>query len=262
MIPFRIAAATRHFGQPLPLALKTAAEFGARGVQLEVRNEFRPSDLSETGRRQFSHQITEHLLSISAFEFPTRRAFYDQDSLDARVAGLKASLEFAYQLKTSVVVGRIGRIPEDPASPSFELLVHVLNDIARQSNRVGSTFAITPTTDSPEIVTKLLDLITDGPIGINFDVGGIAMAGGDPTKLFRAVHDRVLAVQIRDGLRDIDGQGQEVPVGRGEVAWDEILALLHEGGYRNWLTVSRSVGDDRIGDMSRAVKFLHNVLGG
>ncbi len=262
MIPFRIAAVTRHFGQPLAVALRTAAEFGARGVQLEVRSEFRPSDLSETGRRQFSHQLSEQLLTISAFEFPTRRAFYDQDSLDSRVAGLKAALEFAFQLKTSVVVGRIGRIPEDPASPSFELLVDVLNDIARQSNRVGSTFAITPTVDSAETITRLLDRVVDGPIGINLDIGGIVMAGGDPVSIFRAVHDRVLSVQIRDGLRDIDGQGQEVPVGRGEVAWDEMLALLHEGGYRSWLTVSRSVGDDRIGDMIRAVKFIHNVLGG
>ncbi len=228
-------------------------------MQLDVRNELKPQDLGETARSDFLHQIGEQLLSISAFEFPTRRAFYDQDALDGRVSALKAAMDFAYLMKVKTVVGRLGRIPEDPVSEQFQLLVHVLNDIARHSNRCGATFAITPTVDSPETVKRLFEQIVEGPIGLNLDVGGLAMLGQNPMEMYRAHFDRVLAVQVRDGLRDIDGQGQEVPLGRGEVMWDEVLALLHEGGYRNWLTISRSAGDDKLGDSIRAMRFLQKV---
>lgn len=258
-----MSVATRHLNVPLPQALRSVAEAGARGVQLDVRNELKPHELGETGRADFLHQISEQLLTISAFEFPTRRAFYDQDALDGRVSALKGALDFAYLMKVKTVVGRLGRIPEDPQSPNFDLLVQVLNDIARHSNRCGATFAITPTADTPETVGRLLDRVTDGPIGINLDVGGMTMQALNPLGMYRAHFDRVIAVQARDGLRDIDGQGQEVPLGRGEVPWDELLATLHEGGYRNWLTVSRSAGDDKLGDSLRAMRFLQTVaLGG
>lgn len=262
MLPLRLSVATRHLNLPLPQALRTVAEAGARAVQLDVRNELKPHELGETARSDFLHQLGEQLLSISAFEFPTRRAFYDQDALDARVAALKGAMDFAYLMRVKTVVGRLGRIPEDTKSDKFQLLVAVLNDIARHSNRCGVTFAITPTADSTETVKALFEQVVEGPLGVNLDVGGLAMQGQNPVEMYRAVYDRVLSVQARDGLRDIDGQGQEVPLGRGEVMWDEVLALLHEGGYRNWLTISRSAGDDKLGDSLRAMRFLQQVAMG
>lgn len=259
MLPLRLSVATRHLNIPLPQALRTVAEAGARAVQLEVRQEFKAGDFGESARSDFLHQLSEQLLSLSAFEFPTRRAFYDLEALDSRVAALKSAMDFAYSLKVKTVVGRLGRIPEDPKSAAFELLVQVMNDIARHANRCGATFAFTPTTDTPEVVQSLLSQVVEGPLGVNLDVGGLMMNGISPLTMYQQHYDRVLAVQVRDGLRDIDGQGQEVPLGRGEVAWDELLALLHEGGYRQWLTIMRSTGDDKIGDTVRAMHFLQRV---
>lgn len=263
MLPIRLSVATRHMNLPLMSALQAAGKLGVQAVQLDVRNELRPSDLTETGRDHFQHQLGEQRLAISAFEFPTRRAFYDKDALDSRVTGIKAALDFAYLMKTTTVVARLGRIPDETDSASYELLIDVLNDIARHSNRAGTTLAITPTVDSPESVKRLIERVVEGPLGLNLDIGGIVMSGNDPLAMYRANYDRVLAVQVRDGLRDIDGQGQEVPVGRGETSWDELLATLHEGGYRGWMTITRSTGDDRIVDMAKAVKFVQTVgLGG
>jgi len=259
MPALRLAAATRFFNQPLKAALETAGSLGAEGVQLDVRHELRPSELSETGRRQFVNQLEEQSLKLATFEYPTRRAFHDQEELDARVAGLKAALDFAWSLGVKVVVGRIGRVPEDEASPKYQLLVDVLNDIARYSNRVGAAFAASATADSVEAVRKLFERVKEGPLGLNLDPGGLAMAGMDPVALFSALHDRVLTVQVRDGQRDIDGQGLEVPVGRGEVAWDELLALLQEAPFRGWMVATRSVGDDHTGDIGRAIRYVRRV---
>ena len=259
MIPVSLAVATRHFGLPVRSAIDHAASTGAKGVQLDVRNELQPNELSETGRRQFKHGLKERLLSISSFEFPTVRSFYDEQDLDARVASIKTALQFAYQMGTKVVVGRVGRIPEDTESREYELLIQVLNDIAQHSNRVGATFAFTPNVDSEDSLLKLFDQVKAGPLGLNLDPGGLAMNGIDWTSIYRALHDRVLAVQVRDGIRDIDGQGLEVALGRGEVAWDECLALLYEGAFQGWMTVTRSTGDDKPGEIARAIQFINNV---
>ncbi|MBI1311369.1 TIM barrel protein [bacterium] len=262
MPELKLAVATRHFNLPLKRVLDTAAEIGARGLQFDVRNELKPSELSETGRRQFRHRLQEQLLTLASFEYPTRRSFSDEDALDARIAGLKAALEFAFSMGVTVVCGRIGRIPEDADAPKYKLLCDVLNDIARHSNRVGATFAITPGVDSLDMLKRLLDDVIEGPIGINLDPAGLVMSENDPVEVYRALYDKVLSVTLRDGLRDIDGQGIEVPVGRGEVVWDELLALLDEGNFNGWLVATRTTGDDRIADMARAIRFVRNLQAG
>jgi len=262
MQPLQIAVATRYFSQTLRQSLDTAVRIGARGVRLDVRNELRPNELTDTGRRHFQTQLREKLLTLTGLEYPTRRSLHDSDSLDARVAGLKAALDFAFQMGVSVVSGRIGRIPEDTDSAEYSLLCEVLNDVARHSNRAGAVFAITSNVDSPATLRGLFDRVTEGPLGLNLDPGGLAMNGIAPIEIYRAFYDRVLAVQIRDGLQDLDGTGSEVAVGRGEVSWDELIALLSEGTFRGWMTVSRSTGDNRINDMARAIRFLNNVAAG
>lgn len=262
MPALRFAAATRYLSLPIREAIDTAASLGATGVQFDVRNELKPTELSETGRRHLIRQLGEHHLELASFEYPTRRAFHDSEALDSRIAGLKKALEFAYSMGVTVVVGRIGRIPDEPELPAYKVLCDVLNDIARHANRVGATFAITPTNDSVDGLRGLFSNITEGPIGLNLDPAGLIMSSCDPVETFRAFYDRVLSVQIRDGLRDVDGQGVEVPVGRGEVVWDELLALLEEGAFRGWLVATRSSGDDKAGDMARAIRYVRAVATG
>ena len=51
MYQFRLAVASRCFIQPLTPSIQSAAELNVRGLQLDVRNELRASELSSTGRR-------------------------------------------------------------------------------------------------------------------------------------------------------------------------------------------------------------------
>lgn len=67
-------------------------------------------------------------------------------------------------------------------------------------------------------------------------------------------------MQLRDGLKDFAGGGDEVPVGQGVVDWIELLALLSEADYRGWLTAVRTQGNDRAADMTRAIQHVGRVL--
>ena len=259
MEPLRRAVACRCLPPPIRQSIRAAVEIGAKGIQFDVRNELRPADLSDSGRRQLRHDLEIEGLTISSLSFPTRRSLYDPDQLEARIAGLKQTLEFAYQLRVPIVVARVGAIPQEKDSPEFKSLIEVLNEVARHANRVGATLAITPTRDSAADLKDLIDRVKDGLVGVNFDPAVFAMCGRDAVAAFRELHKHVLHITARDGVRDIDGSGQEVALGRGDVDWPELLALLTEADYRGWLTVDRSHSDDITRDAARALAYLQNV---
>jgi sugar phosphate isomerase/epimerase len=260
MPPLKIAVATRCLNLPLKESLRAAASLGAKGVQFDAREELRPGDLTETGRRQLLHGLGELGLSVASLAFATRRSFYDEEQLDGRVAAVKRVMDYAWQLRAPVVAARMGKIPADKESKSYRILFDVLSDVARHGNQVGSTLAITPTHDSPEALAELIAEVKSGPVGIDFDPAVTVMSGHKPAQAFRALHPWVIHVTARDAIRDVDAGGVETALGRGEVDWVEFLPLLDEVEYAGWVTVNRTQGDDRAGDVARGVQYLKNVL--
>jgi sugar phosphate isomerase/epimerase len=258
----RLALATRCLGQELKPSLLLASRMGASGVQLDARNEIKPAEMSETGRRQFTHVLAEIGLQLASLDFPIRRPLWDAERLDARIEALKQTMEFAYELKARVVTVRLGGLPAESDAAGHSLFTDVLNDLARHGNHVGVTLAIGPGRESAGRLVQILKSITAGPIGINFDPAATVMAGGLPTEAFHLSREFVAHVLVRDAIGGADDSGSEVPVGRGEVPWDELLFLLQDTDYAGWLTVDRTQGSDRSGDAARAVQYLQSIYRG
>ncbi|MGE5192602.1 MAG: sugar phosphate isomerase/epimerase family protein [Deltaproteobacteria bacterium] len=245
---------------PLKEALRAAANLEAGGVQFDARDELRPGELTDTGRRQLLHGLGELGLSVASLAFPTRRSFYDEEQLDARVAAAKRGMDLAWQLRARVMTARIGKVPPDKESKPYRLLLDVLGDLARHGNQVGATLAITPSHDSPQALSELIGSIKTGPLGIDFDPAVFVMSGHNPAEALRGLHSLVVHFTARDAIRDADGGGLETALGRGEVDWIELLLLLDEINYPGWVTVTRTQGDDRAGDAARAIQYMKNVL--
>jgi sugar phosphate isomerase/epimerase len=260
MPPLRVALATRCLNLPLKESIRVAAESRVQGLQFDAREEIKPADLTDTGRRQLLHSLAERGLAVASLAFPTRRSFYDEDQLDARVGAAKRTLDLAWQLKAQVVTARVGKIPAEKDSKPYRVLLDVLGDLARHANQVGAALAITPTHDSPAALAELLGAVKTGPLGLDFDPAVFVMSGHDPVAALRTLHGSVLHLTARDAVRDVDAGGLETAVGRGEVEWVELLPLLDEIGYPGWVTINRTQGDDRAGDATRAVEYLRNVL--
>jgi sugar phosphate isomerase/epimerase len=246
----------------LKQALLLASQFGATGVQLDARNETKSSEMSGTGRRQFAHLLAEVGLAVASLDFPLRRPLWDVERLDARIDALKQTMEFAYQLKARTVTVRLGGLPDEADAAGRSLLQTVLNDLARHGNRVGATVAVGLGREPAARLVEVLRAVTEGPIGVNFDPAAVVSSDLSPAEALQVLGGLVAHVMVRDATRDSDGGGSEVPVGRGEVPWVEILALLQEMDYRGWLTVDRTQGDDRAGDAGRAIQYLQSVYRG
>lgn len=255
----RLGYPTRLLEGPFREKIRQAAGLRAQGVQLDLRHELRPGELSETGLRQFGHLLDEQGLALAPAVFPLRRAIADRDGLEERVAAVTAALRFAGDLKAGVLIVRPGAVP-GADSKDRPLLLEVLNDLARAGDHVGVTLTLTTGREPVESLTEVLGAITAGPIGVNIDPAAAVMAGRDPAAGIRALHSYLRHVRVRDGLQESDGAGIEVPVGRGEVEWESVLAALAEADYGGWLTPDRTTGEDPAKDAANALSYLRNVM--
>lgn len=255
----RIGFPTRLLEGRLRDKIPQVAKFGANGIQLDLRYELKPGELSETGRRQFRNLFGEHDLALAPALFPLRRSLIDQEGLEERVAAITAALRFAADLRAPALIIRVGAIPA-AETDQRTLFVEVLNDLARAGEHVGVTFTVTAGREPAVQLAELLKSVTAGPIGVNCDPAAAVMNERDPAEEIRLLHEHLNHVRVRDGLRDTDGAGVEVPVGRGEVDWDELLASLAEIGFAGWMTPDRTSGEDMASDAARAVSYLRNVM--
>src|SRR5690554_2939101 len=122
MFPLKIAVATHAFSGPLRQSLRTAAQSGATGVQIDVRDQVRLDDLGETARRELLRHLSELGLSMASLSFPLRRPLAAEEGLDARVDALRRAMSLAHQLKAGVLTTHIGAFPADAESPEYNLL--------------------------------------------------------------------------------------------------------------------------------------------
>ncbi|MEZ6044449.1 MAG: sugar phosphate isomerase/epimerase [Planctomycetaceae bacterium] len=106
---------------------------------------------------------------------------------------------------------------------------------------------------------EFLDEIQTGPVGINLDTATAILNGYNPVDVVRLFHDRLMHVTARDASRSRDGQGQETAIGRGEVDWEETLAVLVEAEYHGWITVQRTSGERQAIDMENAIRYLRTI---
>jgi sugar phosphate isomerase/epimerase len=262
MNPLQIAIATRCLNRPLKGAVALASQLGAGGVQLDARTELKPSEISATGRRELLHMLDDVGLAVASLDFPIRSPLAARERLDARVQALKQTMDFAYQLKARAVTVKLGGLPSESDAGEMSLLLAVLDDLARHANRAGVALALGVGGDSAERVRTVLSEVTSGPIGVDFDPASIVASGRLALEVLDILSTFVGHVVARDAVREGDGLANEVPLGRGGVPWDELLARLHEMDYRGWLCVNRTTGEDRPGDAGRAIQFLQSIYRG
>jgi sugar phosphate isomerase/epimerase len=96
-------------------------------------------------------------------------------------------------------------------------------------------------------------------LGINFDPANMILYGkGEPVPAIRKLFPWIVQVHVKDALKTkTPGTwGTEVPWGQGEVGAEDFVAELTRLGYKGKFVVERENGDDRAGDIARAVERL------
>lgn len=258
MRALRLAVRLESLKLPFRQAVDVAAQMGFAGVQFDAAGELSPEELTQTGRRQVAHLLRSRNLELAAVGFPARHGFDAIDRLEKRINGAKKVLAMAHDLCSPIVIGQIGRIPEDRLDPRNAHFFDAIAQVGGEADRVGARFAMETGPDSPEAIAKLLGGTGQFGVAVHYDPANLAVRGHDAYAGVRTLAGHIVGTHLKDVIRsavNISGY-LEVPLGEGEMDWDRYFAALAEIEYTGYLTLEREASDRPVEDIAKAVAFL------
>ena len=261
MLHLRVAVATRPLAMPLKKALLTVAEMGAQGVQIDLRNELRPEELSQTGLRQLRKMLDDLNLRVAAVTFPTRRSYFDPAELDRRVEATKTAMNFAHKLGASAIVCRLGPLEElADDEDAGQLFTQVVLDLGMHSHHCGTHLAAKTGSESPQVLHDWIDRLPEGTLGVDFDPGNLIAAGYEVSEALDLLGPHLRHVTASDAVQTIgQSSGTAVQLGRGSTDLPELLGGLEEHGYQDWITVGSTTTDQPARELHQAVQYLESL---
>jgi sugar phosphate isomerase/epimerase len=252
----KIGIQTRSLRQPLKQALRTAARFGADGVEIDARSELPPSKLSQTGRRELQKLLSDLNLRVCALAFPTRRGYDDLQDLERRVFATQAAMRFAAELGTDVVINRVGHVPASD-DPRFARFLEPLTALGAYGERVGARLAAQTADANPHDLARLIAALPEQTVGVDLHPGELILAGHSPQEAVDVLGRHVLHVHASDAVRDLGaGRAKPVELGRGTADLPELLGRLTEFDYRGWVTIECRDTPDDAAEIENAVAYL------
>ena len=279
MYQFPIGVMLDSFKLDYKEAIKKAAELGAKGLQMyATTGEFAPENLTGAKRRELLDIVKSNGLVFSALCGDLGMGFGNKELNPGLIEKSKRILDLAKELETDVVTTHIGVVPADPGHDRYKIMQEACFELARYADSLDAHFAIET---GPEIATTLkgfLDSLGSMGVAVNFDPANFVMVtGDDPVKGVYTLKDYIVHTHAKDGknlrpcnpevvYRIIDeeaNQGDaylEMPLGEGNVDFDNYLKALEEIGYKGFLTVEREVGENPVADIEKAIKFLRSKI--
>ena len=172
----------------------------------------------------------------------------------------------AQRLGLSLVTFHAGFLPHEAGDPLRRTMIDRLRTLARLFADAKIRVALETGQETADTLLDVLDEFDEPNVGVNFDPANMILYGmGDPIAALRALRGRVFQIHVKDAIAtEQPGQwGTEVVAGSGEVDWDAFFAALGEGDFSpvDWI-VEREAGDDRVGDVRRAVELVKPYLEG
>ena len=161
-------------------------------------------------------------------------------------------------------------------------MLDALTECGLYAKSKGVTLAIET---GPEKAKTLLAFIEDtkGGVGVNLDPANFTMVTGqDAVEAVYILKDHIVHTHLKDGrmldknqdptdvyhafaLGGVDALNAcegfiELPIGEGDVDWDNYIKALKDIGYDGFLTIEREAGDDPVKDMELAANFIKTKI--
>lgn len=187
---------------------------------------------------------------------------------DANLANARADAALAERLGITLVTFHAGYIPHDDSDPERAKLIDRLAALARVYSDRGVRIALETGQESADTLSAALDAVdailpANWSVGVNFDPANMILYGmGDPVAALRTLGSRILQVHLKDAnAARTEGQwGEEVPLGEGEVAWNQFIETLDRIKPACPLMIEREAGNRRLADITHARAFITGVV--
>ncbi len=264
MLQLKKSVCLGNLGLPFKGALSAARDLGAEAVEINGRNEILASQLTRTAVRQINKMLDDNRLKVSAIYFPTRRGLGNPNDLERRIDAIKQAMQMAFQLRSRLVICRIGSLPEDRSSESWQTMLQALTDLGNFSQRAGAWLAVRTEHGQGGSLKPLIDELPNQALGVDFDPADFVIHGKDPTAGLSVLADDVRSFRARDAVIDFTSgnlvKGIEVQLGRGSVDLPAMLGKLEERHFEGYLTVERNEADNTLEQLDQSMQYLTRLF--
>lgn len=266
----KIGAMTTSFRKPFDESLEAAAALKVDGVQIWATNltyydpdhpvgELDPELTGPAEQQRLQATLKRLNLGISALCGDLGRGFVKPHHIAEDVEKTKRMMDLAKALGVRVLTSHIGRIPDDPTAPGWQVAAQALEHIGAHGDAIGVVFASETGPESGAALADFLRSLKAKSIKVNYDPANMVINGFDPVQGVYDLAGFIVHTHAKDGIGPGPNRG-EVPLGEGEVPWPRYLRALKEIGYEGYLTIEREVGEDPAADIVTAANFLRAQL--
>ena len=148
----------------------------------------------------------------------------------------------------------------DEANPkAFKKFVERVTWMRDECRKYGVTLSLESGQETAEDLAAFMAKVPG--VGINFDPANMILyAKGRPREAVRVLAPWIRQVHVKDAVqtKTPGTWGMEVPWGDGEVGGKAFLADLEAAGYKGNFVIEREAGNDRKGDIRRAIQSLRD----
>lgn len=263
-------------------AIETAAKMGAKGLQLyATRGENSPEHLKGAKRRELLDMVKSNGMCFSALCGDLGEGFWRKERNPQLIEKSKRILELAKELETNVVTTHIGVIPGDKNHDRYKIMQEACYELSRYADSLDAHFAIETGPEIAVTLKEFLDSLHSTGVAVNLDPANFVMVtGDDPVQAVYTLKDYIVHTHAKDGRRLFekspeviygvadeaelvnDCSFEELPLGEGDVDFNNYLEALDDIGYRGFLTIEREVGEDPVKDIECAIAFLSDKIKG
>lgn len=281
---FSIGIISDMLRMPFKESIRKCAELSADGVQLyAVDGDMAPENLTSAKIREYRSFIEDNGLSVSAVCGDLGgHGFTRADENPAKIEKSKRIVDAALELGTNIITTHIGVVPADTSSEEYAVLHKACSELAEYAHSQGAFFAVETGPEPAQRLKSFLDSLSAKGVAVNLDPANLVMVtDDDPVKAVYTLKDYIVHTHAKDGLLlkktdpkvvyDFFAEGgigdlrldeyfREVPLGEGNVPFDEYLSALEDIGYTGFLTIEREAGPDPEGDIALAVRYLESKI--
>ena len=274
--------------KPLLEGIDFAAELGVDGVQISVRPGDSDYNLVACGEAELAairRRCEANRIVISALCGDLGGSFQAARECMDRVELMKQVVDRAQSLGVKVITTHIGCIPDDRRDPVYAIMLLSVRAAAEYAARRGVVFAVETGPEKADVLKAFLEEVGSAGLGVNLDPANLRMVScEDPVYAVGVLAPYIVHTHAKDGvnlypgsaakaygMRNADGsrrellgraaEYREVPLGQGQVPWDDYLAALRQAGFDGFLTIERECGEDPVRDIGLAVGFLKRKIG-
>jgi len=240
-------------------------ELGLTHVHLGIRQAL--GDEGQAVREAIAAQ--DWTISATMLDFPQE----DYSSLEAiRITGgiapddcwpmnrelFFAAAAYTAELKVPYMTMHLGFIDHNDAAYAEKFFART-RELADAAQQQGITLLLETGQESAVDLQRFLKELNHPAVAVNFDPANMILYDkGDPVEAVRVLAPWIKHVHIKDANRTTTPGtwGAEVPWGDGQVGVRAFLEALNEIGFDGALAVEREAGDDRVGDIRKAVERL------